>query len=310
MDGKELLYKLRNLLNESADSGFMDDKTSYDYLNEAAYEFIRRTKFLRATQTITTVADQSTYDLNADFIEVYLRDYEEQPFIKINDGGFDQFIFWRDYKDIIYSNNTTSEVIPGFFSIINDSTLDTRLSSTSTSAGVASGGECTLNDTTADFSSVNAGDTVHNTTDGSMGVVLSRTSGIALQTALFNGADNDWSDGDSYVIQPQGKVQIILDAPPANAGYTITVHYIQRPALVYSDYGVFRIQRQYMDALVKYAYWLYKYRDSEPNFGDGMYVYFDRQTRAAQDTINSTYKRNNVSVNLKARKRGNIYYGR
>lgn len=310
MDGLELLYKLRQILNESDDSGFMDDKTSYDYLNEAAYEFIRRTKFLRATQTITTVADQSTYDLNADFIEVYLRDYEEQPFIKINDGNSDQFIFWRDYKDIIYSNNTTSEVIPGFFSIINDSTLDTRLSSTATSVGATSGGECTLNDTTADFSTVNEGDTVHNTTDGSMGVVLSRTSDIALQVALFNGTDNDWSDGDSYVIQPQGKVQIILDAPPANAGYTITVHYIQRPALVYSDYGVFKIQRQYMDALVKYAYWLYKYRDSEPDKGDGMYVYFDRQARAAQDTINSTYKRSNVSVNLKGRKRGNIYYGR
>ena len=65
-----------------------------------------------------------------------------------------------------------------------------------------------------------------------------------------------------------------------------------------------------MDVLVKYAYWLYKYRDSEPNFGDGMYVYFDRQARAAQDTINSTYKRNDVSVNLRARKKGNIYYGR
>ena len=310
MDGAELLYKLRNILNESADSGFMDDKTSYDNLNEAAYEFNRRTKFLRATQTITTVADQSTYDLNTDFMELYIRDYEKQPFIKINDGSSDQFIFWRDYEDIIYSNNTTSEVIPGFFSIINDSTLDTRLSSVTTSAGAAIGGECTLADTAADFSTVNAGDTVHNTTDGSMGVVLSRTSGIALQTALFNGANNDWSDGDSYVIQPQAKVQLVLDAPPANSGYTITVPYLQRPAPVYSDYGVFRIQRQYMDALVKYAYWLYKYRDSEPNTADGMYVYFDRQTRAAQDTINSTYKRNDVSVNLKARKRGNIYYGR
>jgi hypothetical protein len=310
MDGKELLYKLRNLLNESADSGFMDDKTSYDNLNEAAYEFNRRAKFLRATQTITTVADQSTYDLNTDFMELYLRDYEKQPFIKINDGSTDQFIFWRDYEDIIYSNNTTSEAIPGFFSIINDSTLDTRLSSVTTSAGAASGGECTLNDTAADFSTVNAGDTVHNTTDGSTGVVLSRTSGIALQTALFSGTNNDWSDGDSYIIQPQGKLQLVLDAPPANSGYTITIHYVQRPAPVYSDYGAFRLQRQYMDALVKYADWLYKYRDSEPNLGDGMYAYFDRQARAAQSTTNSTYRRNDVSVNLRARKKGNIYYGR
>lgn len=310
MDGKELLYKLRNLLNESADSGFMDDKTSYDNLNEAAYEFNRRAKVLKSTQSITTVADQRTYELNADFMELYLKDYEKNLFIMINDGSNDQFIFWRNYEDIIYSNNTTSETIPGFFSIINDPTLDTRLSSVTTSAGAASGGECTLNDTAADFSSVNAGDTVHNITDGSMGVVLSRTSGIALQTALFGGTNNDWTDGDSYVIQPQGKLQLILDAPPANSGYTITVHYVQRPALVYSDYGAFRIQRQYMDALVKYAFWLYKYRDSEPNTGDRLYEYFDRQVRAAQSTTNSGNNRSSVSVNLKGRKKGSINYGR
>jgi hypothetical protein len=310
MDGKELLYKLRNLLNESADSGFMDDKTSYDNLNEAAYEFNRRAKVLKSTQSITTVADQSTYDLNTDFMELYLKDYEKNLFIKINDGSNDHFIFWRNYEDIIYSNNTTSETIPGFFSIINDSALDTRLSSTTTSAGAATGGECTLTDTAADFSLVSAGDTVHNTTDGSMGVVLSKTSTTALKTALFNGTNNDWTSSDSYVIQPQGKLQLVLDAPPANSGYTITVHYVQRPAPVYSDYGAFRIQRQYMDALVKYAYWLYKYRDSEPNFGDGMYAYFDRQIRAAQGSTNSTHNRSSVSVNLKGRKKGSINHGR
>lgn len=310
MDGKELLYGLRNLLNESADSGFMDDKTSYYYLNEAAYEFIRRTKFLRESQTITTVADQSAYDLNADFIEVYLRDYEKQPFIKINDGSTDQFIFWRNYEDIKYSNNTTSAAIPGFFTITNDSDLDSRLTGTATSAGAASGGECTLTDTAADFSTANVGDTVHNTTDGSSGKILSKTSTTVLVTALFGGTNNDWSNADAYVIQPQGRLQLILDPPPSTAGYTITVDYVQRPAPVYSDYGIFKIQSQYMDALIKYAFWLYKYRDGEPNYGDNMYTYFDRQVRAAQGTINNTYRRNDVSVNLKARKRGNIYYGR
>lgn len=310
MDGKELLYELRQILNESADSGFMDDKTSYKYLNEAAYEFVRRTKVLRATQTITTVADQDTYDLNADFIEVYLKDYEKQPFIKINDGSTDQFIYWRDYEDVIYSNQTTSVAIPGFFTITNDPTLDSRLSGTTTSAGAATAGECTLTDTAADFTTVNVGDIVHNTTDGSDGVVLSKTSTTALVVALFGGTNNDWSSSDSYVIQPQTRMQLVLDQPTSTAGYTITVYYVQRPAPVFSDYGVFRIQSQYMNALVKYAFWLYKYRDSEPAWGDGMYVYFDRQARAAHNTINGTYRRNDVSVNLKARKRGDINYGR
>jgi hypothetical protein len=304
MDGKELLRNLRQVLNEASDSGFIDAKTSYDYLNQAAYEFIRRTKFLRASQSITTVANQTAYDLNTDFMELYLRDGQNIPFISINNGSTDQYIFWRDYEDVVYEGNTTPVEIPGFFTILNSSTLDTRISSTTTSTGAASAGEATLTDTGADFSDVSAGDVVHNITDGSDGIVLSKTSSTVLVTALFAGTNNDWSSGDSYVIQPQGKLQIVLDPACSVANYTITVHYIQKPAPVYSDYGMFRIPAQYMDSLIKYAAWLYKYRDREPNYGDAFYAHFDRQVRTQANTINGTLRRNDVSVNLKARRRG------
>ena len=47
---------------------------------------------------------------------------------------------------------------------------------TTTSAGAAVGGASTLTDTGGDFSDVSPGDIVHNTTDGSDGIVLSKTS--------------------------------------------------------------------------------------------------------------------------------------
>jgi hypothetical protein len=308
MDGKELLYQLRQLLNEASDSGYLDTKTSYHYLNEAAHEVIRRTRFLKASQTITTVAEQSAYDLSADFMQLYLRNDENEEFVTINDGSTNHFAYWKDYDDIVYSDNTTSVTLPGFFTILNNATLATRISSTTTSAGAASGGECTLTDTAADFTDVSAGDIVHNTTDGSDGIVLSKTSSTVLVAALFGGTNNDWTSGDSYIIQPQGRLQVVFDPPFSTAGYTITVRYIQRPAPVYSDYGIFKIPSQYMNALVKYAVWLYKYRDSEPNFGDSFYLYFDRQVRAIADTINHSLNRKGVKVNFRARKRGR--YGR
>ena len=304
MDGKDSLRKLREILNEATDSGFIDTRTSYDYINEAAYEFIRRTKFLRASAAITTVAGQAEYDLPADFMELYLTDSQNIPFISINNGSTDQQSFWRDYRDVVFENNTTPAEIPGFFTILNNSVLDSRLSGATTSAGASSAGEAVLTDTAADFTTANVGDIVHNVTDGSDGVILSKTSITVLNTALFGGTNNDWTAGDSYVIQPQGRLQLVFDPPTSIANYTVTVHYIERPAPVYSDYGMFRIPSQYMDSLIKYAAWLYKYRDREPNYGDAFYVHFDRQVRTQAATVNGTLRRNDVSVNFKARRRG------
>ena len=191
---------------------------------------------------------------------------------------------------------------PDHFTIIDDPVLDNQVTGTATGDGAASGGQCILTDTAADFSDVSAGDIVHNTTDGSDGVVLSKTSTTVLVTALFNGTADDWTSSDAYVIQPQGKLQLILDPPPSTGGHTLTVHYIQQPAPVYSDYGTFRFQSQYMDAIIKYAAFQYKYRDREPNYGDVYYMHWDRQVRMANHNLNRTLKRNKLTVNMKARR--------
>lgn len=274
------------------------------YLWEAAKEFVSRTNCLKATQTITTVADQSGYTLNADFMKLYLKNADEDFVIKYNDGTNNSFLPWREYNKIIVENSTTSVSIPSNFAIIDDSTLDSQVTGTASAAGAASGGQCTLTDTDASatqFADVSAGDIVHNTTDGADGIVLSKTSNTALVTALFGGSGNDWASSDAYVIQPQGRMQLVLNPPPSTAGHTITVSYVQIPPPVFSSYGVYRFQQQIADAIVKYAVWMYRYRDRDPDLGDKFFQYFERQIRRMNSVLRETSDKNKLKVSFKKR---------
>ena len=302
VDGKSLLKALGELLNENSTSGWLDTRSSYRFLYQSAMEFVRRTQCLKNEQSIATVANQTGYTLNADFMEMYLRTKDtHELYIKYNDGTSDYFIKFKKYQEIVYENNTTAKSIPDFFTIIDDSTKDTRLSSTTTSAGASSGGECTLTDSTADFADVSPGDIVHNTTDGSDGVVLSKTSSTALVTALFDGTDNDWTSGDDYVIQPQARLKIVFDPAPSTSSHTATVYYIERPDPVYSDYGIYRIQSQYLQALVYYAAALYEYRDDEINSNSRFMQFFDREVRQASAGLNDAFERKGYTTNWKKR---------
>ncbi len=298
MDGSDLTRRLTQILNEESDSDWLDSRTTYDYLNEAAIAFTDRTGCLKTTQEITTVADMASYNLSADFLRLYLSDNNENLIIKYNDGSNDSFLTWKDYEDIIFGNETTSVSVPSHFSIL-DTSLPSQVTGTATSVGAATAGLCTLTDTAGDFSDVEAGSTVHNTTDGSTGIVISKTSSTVIKTALFGGTADDWSSSDAYVIQPQGRYKLILEAPPSTSGHTITVYYIQRPDPVYHSYGVFRFPNQYTSALVKYAAWLYKYRDKEPNQGDAMYQVWELEVRRYGNSINRATRPNSVKVSFK-----------
>jgi len=301
MDGKEALFRLRNLLNEDSGSSFLDTRLSYTYLYEAAIEFVELTNTVRGEQTITTVADQASYTLDAEFLKLEFKTEDNKHFIKYYDGSNYSFLTEKDYEDIYYANETTSVLIPENFAI-SSASLSDRVTGTATSAGSASGGECTLTDTAADFSNVEAGDIVHNTTDGSDGIVLSKTSTTALVTALFDGTNNDWSSSDAYVIQPQGRLKIIIDPPPSTASHTITVPYIKKPAPVYSSYGTYPVQPQYIDAFCKYAAFLYKYRDREPNYGDAWWRTWNLKVRTARYQIDKKFLRRKIGVNMKKRR--------
>ena len=297
-DGKDLLRRLRELLDEETDSGWLDERTSYDYLYEAALELADRTGCLKSSQTITTVADQQEYDLNPDFLRLYAKNDDNNFIVKYNDGSDDNFIEFECYEDLFYNNNTESATVPSNFSILDDD-LPARVTGMATSNGSASGGQCTLVDSAGDFSDVEAGATVHNTSDGSSGVVLSKTNSTTLVTALFGGTNNEWDINDAYVIQPSARYKLVLDPAPSEASHTITVPYVQKPAPVYSDYGVYRFPDQYTAALLKYAYWLYKYRNREPNYGDAMYKFWIAQTGRYAGSINAALRPKRISVSFK-----------
>lgn len=286
MDGKELKRRLRELLNEDSDSEWLDTRTTFDFLYEAATELVNKTHCLKDTQEITTVVDQTDYNLSADFLKLYLKNTSGNLVVK---WGDDNFITWKDENDILYGNQTTSVSMPDSFAVSN-ADVPSQITGTATSNGTATGGLCALADTGADFTNVEAGASIHNTTDGSTGVVTSKTSSTILNTALFGGTNDDWSTSDAYVIQPQGRFKLILDPPPEGVE-TVTVYYIKKPAPVYSDYQVYGFVDQYATALIKYAFWLYKYRDKEANFGDAMYRYWDSAIRNAGYNTNQALNR-------------------
>ena len=306
MDGKRLSYELRQLLNEEEGSNQLDSFTTFNLLNEGAVQLNQRLKHIKKDQSITTVADQTDYTLNADFISLYREDNLGYQLIDYSDGTTIYKLRVTE-EDVFFRNKTnetvTSVTIPERFAVVDDKTLDSQVSGTTTSTAAASAGKATLTDTAGDFSDVSGGDTVHNTTDGSMGVVISKTSSTVLVTALFGGTANDYTSGDAYVIQPQARYKIVLDPPPKTAGHTVTVPYVARPVPVYSDYDMFRFPNHYKRALIYFAAGFYKYRSDEPNFGN---VWFQQAEVAMRDAVGNSNKalhRRRVQVNFKRRQR-------
>jgi hypothetical protein len=301
MDGKTYLYQLRNLLEEGSSSTFMDTRTSYDFLYEAACELAKVTLALTDSEDITTVADQSAYILPADFYSLYVTDDENEKVVKYSDGSATYWLKYRPIGKVKYSANTTSVTIPYNFSV-TDRALASTITGTATANGSASYGQCTLTDSTQSFlTTVSPGDTVHNAGDSSIGVVLSVTSNTAVVIALFGGTNDDVSLGDAYVIVPQGRRQLILDPPPSTSAHTVTVEYVKKPNPVYSEVGRYPFDATYGSALVKYAAWLYKYRDREPDYGDKFYIYWQQSLRKNLAHEENSRDKNSWGVSFRKR---------
>ena len=283
MDGKTLRRSLANLINEDPDtSGYLDERTSYEFLWDAAIESAQRTHYLTARGTITTTADGNNYTLPADFLGLYMRDSYKRLFLKYNDGTSDFFPYWRTEEDIFYNNQTDSVSIPGNF-YVTDATLSTeKITGTATTpTGTAANGESTLTDSGSTFvtDDVQPGDVIHNATSDANGIVLSVTSETVLIAALFNGTNQDFTINDTFTIVLQPRLKLVFESPTSTAGHTATVPYIQRPAPVFSDFGRYRFPLQWSDALVRYAAWKDKYRDEKQNEGDKWYIYWDSKMK-------------------------------
>jgi len=310
MDGESLVYRLQQVLREASTSSFLDTRTSYDALFEGAKRVNQRVKYLTGQQAITTVASQVAYDLNADFMSTYFVDDMNRLIVKhTTAGGAITFITWRDYDKIKQNTNTTAVPVPNNFCVAPKQSLTARITGTASANGALSYEECTLTDTSSStkFSNVSVGDSVHNTTDSSEGIVIEKTSNTALVTVLFGGTNNYWTSGNAYVIVPQGLKQLILDPSSSVAGDTVTVDYLQTPTPVYSSYRTYGIDQNYEMAIVYYAAWFYRAKDKDTS--DYFYKEFERELREGNALTNRALNRgSSIKVNLKKRSFGDRSY--
>ena len=263
-------------------------KNGFDYIYEAAKDFAKETGVCVGTQTITTVATQAAYALNPDFLEVLTRDKDNEGLIKFATSAtaVSDWLSRESYSDFLQNDN--ADGYPESFAIATGS-IPTRMTGTATAIGTHAGGESTLTNSSGAFLTLYPGDSVINTTASLSGVVIALpTIATAVKTAMFDlssrgGAYASWASSDAYVIQPQPRYSLYLDPPPDTSGYIITVTYVAKPMPVYSDYGTYSFATGYEESLIKYAAWLYKYRDSKQNQGDPLYVMYEKQMRKAKN---------------------------
>ena len=282
MIGAIIQNKLNQQIAEFA-SSWVDIKTSYDYVYEAAKDFSKETKSCHNSQTITTIANTAAYTLNPDFLEVITTDDHNHGVVMYtNASGSVFWLDWESYSDCLQNQNPQGT--PSSYAI-TDSPLITRITGTASLGSTAVGGESTLTSATT-LTSVAVGDQVVNLTQTYYGVVIA--TGAAPTTAMFNlsnrgGAYANWTLADSFIISPSPRYQIVLDPPPNTTGETVTVTYLAKPLPVYSDFGQYPFATGYEDAIIKYAAWMYKYRDSKPQLADPLYMIYDRMLRKAKN---------------------------
>ena len=262
MDGKKLTVLVLDALDEDAVSElYGKQRLIYEDLDQAAAIFARETGVLHAEHIITTVLGQQEYDLPPDYIRPYLQTSRGRFFAKYYDGSNYTWPLLSTYEKIFKSNLIESKEWPGRFAIHDKLTKEDLIQGSADADGAAAGGECTLRDDSMLFLTTNRvypRDTIHNTSDGSDGYVLSVTDPTHLKTALFGGTVNAWTNGDNYIIQPAAERQVILDAPSETTGHAMTMPYVCMPSPVFSDYGFWRINPRSCRAIAAGAAALFK----------------------------------------------------
>jgi len=264
MDGKTARIFTEHLIRAKSKSAVVGHKMTYDLMHAGAEEFVSMVQCIKRSADLTTVADQASYDLPANFLSLYLKTDDPRGgelFVRYTDTTSDEFIpLFKSYQSVVYENDDTSVNIPGSFTLHEKTSLPTQLTGTTTSGGTLSGGQADLTDTGEEFETyVAARDIVHNSKKDATGIVLSVTDDENLVTAMFDSDGNPvaWANGDTWVIQPVARMQLQLVPPPETASETVTVPYLAKPNPVYSDYGTWLINGIYHKAFCFYAAYLY-----------------------------------------------------
>ena len=301
MTGAVLLNQLNQILSE-INTTFIDRKTSFDYLYEGAKDFAKETNSCTNSQSIVTVANQSAYNLNPDFLEILTKDSSNFPTIMLTWGNSPTYLGWESYSDYLQGVIFETAGMPTSFCITDAGVLPSEMGVCSGNF-ISIGGESFLTTGIADFSSVYPGDAVINLTKNYYGIVIGTVSSKKIKTAMFslqgrNSSSVGWDLSDEYIIQPAPRFQVLLDPAPILSGQTVTVSYNSKPLPVYSDYGSYSFASGYESAIVKYAAWLYKYRDKKPAFGDPFFMAYERDMRKAKSVNRKARGATGFRVNL------------
>ena len=291
MDGLTMLKTLEGILNEEGLSPILVTFFSFEALDKAASDYLRETKGIARTETLTTLKDIQEYNLPPDFLELRIRDKQHRNVMRYYDNVNAQY-HWPHLKsyDYLYLANRAniggSQNTPDYFAI-TDATVETQITGNAASgSGTLVGGECTLKGATGAFSNVHARDRVHDTTAGYYGIVLEVEASDSLKIALFNdGEPVATASGNAFLIQPAVHAKIVLSDPSETEGHTMEIPYYGFQSPVYSNYRVWPFSPTACAGICKKASFEYKYRDRQPDFGDRLYVDYLREVNQRKRDI-------------------------
>lgn len=294
MDGKTMLKTLEGILNEEGCSPILDTFFSFEVLDKAASDYLRETKGIARTETLTTLLDTQEYSLPPDFLGLRIRDNQHRNVMRYYDN-VNALYHWPYLKsyDYLYlanrANITGSQNTPDYFAI-TDTDIEVQITGNAASgSGTLVGGECTLKGATAAFSDVHARDRVHDTTESYYGIVLEVEASNSLKVALFNdGEPVATASGNAFLIQPAAHAKIVLSDPSEVEGHTMDILYYGMQNPVYSDYRIWSFPPTACAGICKKAAFEYKYKDRQPDFGDRLYVDYLREVSQRKRDIAKT----------------------
>ncbi len=312
MDGKDARFNFEKILGEPSGSNWLDLKSIYYFLDQGFAQVAEIIGNLHAEQSVTTVVDQVRYDLDAQYLGLHLRNRNGDYYIKYNNGTSNSFPHFESFTNITFDNSQNSTTVPDRFSISDKLSLFDQVTGTTTSAGAVANGQSTLTDTAATFvtSGVQPRDVVHNTTLSTDGYVLEVTSETVLVVALFDTASlstptGGWGSGDSYVIQPQPRKQLILDPAPSTAGHTVTSYQIVKPKPMFTDFRISGLPEQYGMSAVYFACSIYKRRDQDFKKANDFFALANNELAKIKESSDTQYhKGRTMRVNMKKTRRG------
>lgn len=237
-----------------------------------------------------------------DRVALYQDKFLDTAGINGNSGGILSGATIDDYMVV----NTSSVTVPSSFSIKIKESVEDPIEVTCASTGAEYRGESWLVETGNNLRTLDVapGDYLYNITDTSEGRILEVTGDYRAKVALFGGTNNYCSSDDDIVIVKQQRMQVALDPPPSASSDMVLVPYLARPNPVFSDHRSYGVRPNAGSAIAKYAAFLYKFRDSEPDFASAWFMAFDREVRKE---LNQTQPylsdKRQMKVNLMARAR-------